>query len=226
MSQLSRPDFALFNGGDESLPARERAYRYLRQTIIGGQLAAGTRVVEERIAEDLQISRTPVREALQRLRSEGLLVQVRRGQLEAVGVSEHAREELHQLRVAIDGVVARLLARKKDQIAWPQLYARLDQLSDAVTTYGVDSPTYAMAHLEFHMAINAAAFAPELGHLLDSGSRLYAADDYLQQPGYEPVQQHRDLLAQLSNGDEELAVHAALAHAMRGRPDSGQESTS
>ena len=64
MTDLSLP--AQVPGG-AVLSARERAYRYLRQAIMSGEIPAGTRIVEERIAESLSVSRTPVREALQRL---------------------------------------------------------------------------------------------------------------------------------------------------------------
>src|SRR5258708_40289385 len=93
------------------LSGRERAYRYLRQAIISGKIPAGSRVVEERIAESLQVSRTPVREAFQRLRTEGLLVHIRSGHLEVVSVDDNERSELNMLRVAIDEVGARLLTR-------------------------------------------------------------------------------------------------------------------
>jgi DNA-binding GntR family transcriptional regulator len=94
-----------------------------------GELPRGTRIVEERIAETLGLSRTPIREALQRLRSEGLLVRVRRGQLEVATVGDEERGEIHLIRVAIDEVVARLLTRKASLVAWPDLYALLDALS-------------------------------------------------------------------------------------------------
>ncbi len=205
--------------GEESLSARERAYRYLRQAIVSGDVPAGTRIVEERIAEDLKVSRTPVREALQRLGSEGMLIRVRRGQLEVARIGEESREELHLLRVAIDEVVARLLSRKAQRIDWSDLYARLDGLSVALDAHGPQSPAYAAVHIDLHMAINLAAFSAQAGQLLGGRAGLYPTDDYVQQPGYHPVSQHRALLDDLSSGDEGRAVTAALAHAMRGRAE-------
>lgn len=200
------------------LSARERAYRYLQQAIMSGKLAAGSRIVEERIAENLQMSRTPVREALQRLGTEGLLVRVRRGQLEVASVTETERSELRMLRVAVDEVVARLLARKRDSVDWPRLCAHVGPLRAAFEEHGIHSPAYAMAHLDLHMAINDSAFSPRAAKMLGGRAGLYPTDDYVQQDGYQPVVQHLQLLDALASGDEERAVAVALAHAVRGRP--------
>jgi len=223
MTDLSLP--AQVPGG-AVLSARERAYRYLRQAIMSGEIPAGTRIVEERIAESLSVSRTPVREALQRLGTEGLIVRIRRGHLEVVSVDDAERSELHMLRVAIDEVVARLLTRKVSDIDWSKLYDHLVPLGDAATVHGIHSPAYAMAHLDLHMAINDAAFTRQASLTIGRRTGLYPTDDYVQQEGYEPVEQHRQLLDALSSGDENQAVTAAFAHAMRGRPSSMRDDMS
>ena len=205
-------------GGAQS--ARERAYRYLRQAITSGEIPAGTRIVEERIAEGLAMSRTPVREALQRLGTEGLLVRLRRGHLEVISVSATERGELHMLRVAVDEVVARLLTRKVASVDWAKLYRYLEPLGEAASLHGIHSPTYAMAHLDLHMAINDAAFTRRASLTIGGSAGLYFTDDYVQQEGFEPADQHRELLDAFRSGDENTAVTATFAHAMRGRPSS------
>jgi DNA-binding GntR family transcriptional regulator len=203
--------------------ARARVYRYLRQEIMSGKLPAGSRIVEERIAESLSVSRTPVREALQRLGTEGLLVHVRRGQLEVVRVDDAERSELHMLRVAVDEVVARLLARKTATVDWARLYGLLEPLGAAAAEHGIRSPEYALAHLDLHAGINDAAFTRSAALNLGGNPGLYQTDDYVQQEGYEPVGQHRTLLDELCCGDEDRAVTAAYAHAMRGRPSAKRD---
>ncbi|SNQ47976.1 Family transcriptional regulator [Frankia canadensis] len=196
--------------------ARGRVYRYLRQAVMMGELAPGSRLVEDRIAADLAVSRTPVREALQRLTSEGLVVRIRRGHLEVCAVGPRERAEMHLLRVAFDEVVARLISRQAAEVDWDALHARLVPLEQALRGGGVGSSVFAMAHLDLHMAINRAAFSDRTSTFLESQAFLYPTDDYVQQAGYEPVEQHRDLLAALASGDEEHAVAAVLAHAVRG----------
>lgn len=107
-------DFAGANadaGPTSSLPRSERAYQQLRAAIQAGQLSPGTRLREVELAESLGLSRTPVREALSRLESEGLVVnEPNRGmmvtQLDASMVSE-----LYVMREVLEGTAAALAAR-------------------------------------------------------------------------------------------------------------------
>lgn len=200
----------------EHLSVRERVYRYLRQQITTGKYAGGVRLTEEEIAEDLGVSRTPIREALQRLTSEGLVERVRRGQLIVVEVDAAARAELHELRVAFDQVAAKLITAKSAEVDWDSLYGMLVPLGDALRAHGVSSPQYAMAHLEFHMAINRAAFCAVTSSFLERQAFLYPTDDYVQQSGHEPISQHRTLLDDLAGGDFERAATAMRVHALRG----------
>jgi DNA-binding GntR family transcriptional regulator len=198
-----------------TLSARERTYTYLRQAIVSGEMSGGRRVVEEQIASDLGVSRTPVREALQRLATEGLIVRLRRGHLEVVSISAREREELHLLRLAVDGVVATLLTQKVATAPWAELYGLLVPLETSYREHGIHSPVYAVAHLDLHSAINKAAFSGA-ARTLATGTYMYPSDDYVQQDGYEPVLQHRELLDALSSGDEEIALAEMRAHARRG----------
>ena len=58
---------------ENTLPIRERVYKVIKDLIVSGQFSAGERLVEARIAEQINTSRTPVREALHILEREGLL---------------------------------------------------------------------------------------------------------------------------------------------------------
>ncbi|MGW0179159.1 GntR family transcriptional regulator [Nocardia sp. NPDC003345] len=213
---MNTPSGAGLTHPREQMSVREQVYRFLRQQITTGQYAAGIRLTEEQIAEELGVSRTPIREALQRLTSEGLVERVRRGQLVVVEFGAEARAELHELRIAFDQVAAKMLTTKADTVDWPALYALLDPLGAALHGHGVGSPQYSMAHLDFHMAINRAAFTPVTSSFLQRQAFLYPTDDYVQQPGHEPVSQHRTLLDDLSSGDLERATTAARIHALRG----------
>lgn len=195
---------------------RETVYRYLRQCIVTGEYSGGIRLVEEQIAEELGVSRTPIREALQRLTSDGLVVRVRRGQLVVVAIDATARTELHEIRVAFDQVAAQMLTAKVQRVDWAPLYALLEPLAEAYTQFGIGSSQFSIAHIDLHMAINRAAFSPVTSAMMERQAFLYPTDDYVQQPGHEPVEQHRKLLDDLASGDLERATTAARVHALRG----------
>lgn len=84
------------------------AYRQIRDAITGGTLAPGTPLVETRLAEELGISRPPLREALARLRAEGLVVAAQRGGAEVAGLDPTELVEMYNLRTAIELTAGRL----------------------------------------------------------------------------------------------------------------------
>lgn len=94
--------------GERVTPAYEQLYRL----IVHGRLPPGARIAEGPLAETLGVSRTPVREALQRLRQEGLLVEVGggsglRGRVAVAPLDRERMEELYALTGAIEGLAAR-----------------------------------------------------------------------------------------------------------------------
>lgn len=83
----------------------DEAYRYVRREILAGRMAEGDVVAEGTVAEQLGISKTPVRQALQSLRREGLLEVGPRRQLIVRGISEEHRREVHDVREALESLV-------------------------------------------------------------------------------------------------------------------------
>lgn len=95
-----------------SIPSSADAYRRIRRWIVEGHLRPGERLVEQRLAEDLQLSRTPVREALRMLQSEGLVAfEPNRG----ARVRELTRghiADLYELRGRLEAMAAELAATR------------------------------------------------------------------------------------------------------------------
>jgi DNA-binding GntR family transcriptional regulator len=85
----------------------DEAYRFVRREILAGRMAEGDVVAEGRVAEQLGISKTPVRQALQSLRREGLLEVGSRRQLIVRGITEEHRREVHDVREALEALVVR-----------------------------------------------------------------------------------------------------------------------
>ena len=94
----------------------ELVYQKLRQAIEAGELKPGQRVMEVEVAEWLEVSRTPVREALRRLESEGMLAMEPRNGLVVASISRQAMLELYVMREVLEGTAARLCARDASDI--------------------------------------------------------------------------------------------------------------
>ena len=89
-----------------------RAQIILRERILGGDLTGGTRLSEIQLAQDLGISRTPVREALSRLAEEGLLLRHRSGGFLVRSFAVADVLDMIELRGVLEGTAARLAAER------------------------------------------------------------------------------------------------------------------
>lgn len=91
--------------------ASEFVYTTLRSEIMDGALAPGHRLREQELSERLQVSRTPVREALSRLQADGLLVMQQRSGMAVAELDDAGIIELYETREALEGTAAQLAAR-------------------------------------------------------------------------------------------------------------------
>lgn len=125
--------------GAESTPpmtAKERAYLYLRDAILTGRLPVGSVLGEAALAHELQMSRTPVREGLQRLVQDRLLDVGQRRQLVVRTISMGERREVFLMRAALEGAVVREACRSISEDTLDELRAllfRLQRAADAGT---------------------------------------------------------------------------------------------
>jgi DNA-binding GntR family transcriptional regulator len=101
-------------GLDVPLKASERAYRQLRGEILDGLLAPGAALLEVEQAERIGVSRTPLREAVARLISDGLVVGRRGRGFEVTEISVDSISELYELRQALEVQAIRLAAIRRD----------------------------------------------------------------------------------------------------------------
>ncbi|WP_110684892.1 GntR family transcriptional regulator [Salinicola aestuarinus] len=119
-----------------------RAYQQLFEMIQLGKLPAGTLLQERNLAEALEISRTPVREALSRLEHEGFAIRVARGQLAVKAPSVHEYMEILRVRALLEGDSAAQAARRLP----PEAVAVLEQQVTAL----LDTPAAARTSEHMH----------------------------------------------------------------------------
>lgn len=90
---------------------RARAYEEIRQAIVEGRYPAGQRLVEKNLGEEFQVSRTPVREALRALESEGLIVSLPNKGAVVRSLSAQDIYDIYDLRVRLESLAAERAAR-------------------------------------------------------------------------------------------------------------------
>lgn len=93
-------------------PLREIVFQYLREAILEGKLEPGKRLMEMQLAEELGVSRTPIREAIRKLELEGLVIMVPRKGAYVADVSVKDMLEVLEIRAALEGLAASLAAER------------------------------------------------------------------------------------------------------------------
>jgi DNA-binding GntR family transcriptional regulator len=133
------------------LPRRrlvDDATQALRDAILNGRLPAGARLRQTDLAAQLQISRTPIREALGRLRQEGLIGLTAGGGVRVTLLELDEAVELYDLREVLDGLAARLAARRGPAASLARLERALGRMARCLERQ--DPNEWFPAHLAFH----------------------------------------------------------------------------
>lgn len=99
---------------DSYKPLRDIVFETLREAILEGKLTPGERVMEVQLAEQLGVSRTPVREAIRKLELEGLLVMIPRKGAYVADVSLKDVIDVLEVRASLEGLAAALGAERRE----------------------------------------------------------------------------------------------------------------
>lgn len=186
----------------------------LRDEILSGKLRPGDRLNTTRLADRLGVSRMPVREALARLASAGLVENVPHRGASVKKLSVEEVIEIYYIRAALEGMAARLATRHLTESDISRLRRLCDTL-ESNTAVGDDAQVLA-ANQEFHTLIYHAAQSPRLEDLIMQyyrHSTQYRALG-LDLPGRyaEIAAEHRSIVEALAAGDPDAAEVAARTH--------------
>lgn len=136
-------------------------YDRIRRGIVEGRHPPGSRLVEQRLAESLSVSRTPVREAVRRLESEGLVVVERNRGAHVRPLSEHDVADLYEVRARLEAYAAELAAERAQPDDVASLTDAAEEFASAVerAVPGDLDPVRALdaANARFHGTLHAAS---------------------------------------------------------------------
>ena len=148
----------------------ERAYEQVRAAIVENRYLPGQRLVEQRIAEELGLSRTPVREALRMLEAEGLVVSERNRGAIVRPLSPTEVADLYGLRIRLESYAVEVATERATEAELGELLASADAFSEIRGTVDVDTVDGVRlihgANQAFHEAIIAAARHRRLATML------------------------------------------------------------
>ena len=182
----------------------------IRELIITGELAAGEQLRQRDLAQRFGVSQTPVREAMRRLESEGLVVGDTHRGFTVVEPDDGPVEENFQIRAALESLGASLAARKIEAAG----LARLQVLNDRMRALADDDPGYADLNREFHFTVYSCAGSPLLLTLMRLlWASLHGGPRVLRSHA-ESARQHDAILDALRSGDAPAASARTYQHIM------------
>jgi GntR family transcriptional regulator, vanillate catabolism transcriptional regulator len=214
---------------------RSRLYdevvEYLREEILSGRIAPGTRLLQTDVAAQLGVSRTPLREAFRILERDGL-IRMSNGNLtvEVASLADDEAIETYRIREVIDGMAAALAAERglTEQMR-SRLAADLDRMDAAVAPLALSR--YSAAHVDFHTGVLEASGSRRVIELIPT-FRISSQMVLSRRQSNDPVhggrqaidellimgnEDHRRIFDAILSGDPAAAEEAARGHAARTR---------
>ena len=206
-------------GDDDRLNAADSAYSALRDDILSGVLKPYHRLTEVTLADRLNMSRTPVREAVKRLLIEGFLTRAPGEGLRVTGLEPDEVQQIFQIRLKLESYGARRAAEH----ATAQEQAELHQLADLMTAQtppktDMDFEVISNANAAFHRTIMLAAKSPRLGAMMSlvinlglvpRTYRMYGDHDMIRQSRH-----YHNIAEAISARDSDWAEAAMSSHVL------------
>lgn len=188
-------------------------YERLVEALVQGSLNQGDRLIQDRLAEELDVSRTPVRDALLRLKEEGVLEPSGRRGYVVRSLSEQDLRDLYGARDAVEGHAAALVAELGPD-ALDDLRAALVSATSRKLRSSRESFE---ANRSFHRAIVATTGNAYLLNFFDNIwgraiSALAYHDFYIHSPHDQFVAEHQSLIKEFAAGDPVRARQAMIEH--------------
>jgi DNA-binding GntR family transcriptional regulator len=209
----------------ENVPVREKAYEYLKSGILDGRFSPGERLTEEHLAKQLGMSRTPIREALHKLESEGLIQALASRGFVASQDSREEVDELFEIRAVLEGYALRLICGRVTDATLAQLEETIAKATEALERNDLEA--LFRWNTRFHDALH---------ELITDKRRLYQQmvtmrqyvlryrKNTLQYPdgGARTVDGHRKILLALRLRDPDLCERLMRDHIQQSKTDALQ----
>ena len=195
----------------------DRAHDRLRDAILSNQLPPGTQLSVPELARQLNISRSPVREAVQRLIYEGLAVHVPRRGAEVIEIQVEDLRQLYVVRELLEGLAARLATEKLDAAGLQELRKILAD-HEKVVDAG-DEAAHIDLDMAYHRLIRERAGNSHLNSILNGiQGKAHLAQHHLWRGENGPrhaLEEHKRILEAMASGNPDAAEREARAHIAR-----------
>jgi DNA-binding GntR family transcriptional regulator len=195
-------------------PLREIVFEHLREAIIKGKLRPGERLMEMQLADEMGVSRTPVREAIRKLELEGLVIMIPRRGAYVADLSIKDVAETFEIRSALEALAASLAAERITPEEAEEMERILVRIGAAIEED--DMQQLVALDEEYHNLLYKASrndrLMQILNNLREQIQRFRVTT--LAVPGRVrgALQEHRNIAEAISERNAELAHQLALEH--------------
>ena len=189
-------------------PLRDMVFDVLMSAIMQGQLSPGERLLEVQLADEMGVSRTPVREAIRRLELEGFVVMV------PAGLSINDVEEVYEIRTVLETLAVRLAAQRMQ----PADYAQLDDLSEKMraTWQEGNVDNWVSLDASFHELLYKFSrnerLVAMMNNIMEQLSRYRIISLANVEVRHNSLSEHQELIEALKRRDSEAAATAVAMH--------------
>jgi DNA-binding GntR family transcriptional regulator len=197
--------------------ANDTAYTFLRQRLISGFYEPGSQLKEERIADELGISRTPVRAALKRLVNDGLVVSAANRGMFVAEWTDRDIQDIWDLRLVLEPHAAALAAARATENQISEMRALNDRMRTILQSRRQSRVDEMQAiNFEFHTRIIEAAGSPRLKTVAmqTAGTPMLIGTYYVMEETHiqRSLHHHEDIVTAILLRDSEAASKAMWVH--------------
>ena len=198
----------------EYLPLRDVVFKTLRKAIIKGKFQPGERLMEEKLADMLGVSRTPVREAIRMLELEGLVTMIPRKGAEVADITIEDLRDALELRMALEVLSVGLACERIDDVGKKELIAVGVEFKEAINSKLV--PAIVDKDERFHDVIFRASGNKKLiTTAMNLREQVYRYRyEYIKDSSYHDklIKEHDDITRAILSGDRQRAEEVMRLH--------------
>ncbi|MGE5598300.1 MAG: GntR family transcriptional regulator [Bacteroidota bacterium] len=199
---------------DNYKPLRELVFEALREAIVKGVLKPGERMMEIQLAEEMGVSRTPVREAIRKLELEGLVAMVPRKGAYVASLSMKDIVEVFEIRGALEGLAAELAAERITEEELEELERYLVRITESIESDDLSSMVEVDTdfHSQLYRASRNERLSLIISNLREQIQRFRKTSLSLPGRMRAALEEHKKIVEALSARDGALARRLAEEH--------------
>lgn len=197
-------------------PLRNKIYDMLKEAIFSGELEPGERIIETRLADETGISRTPIREAIRHLESEGYIEPADNGGVKVSEITEDDIKEWHEIKLVFDELVIKKVVDNITEEVIELLKEDLDKVEEAIKENNINDEEIINLNTDFHDKM----YEISGNKLIKTIKDDYQKYNYMMRKCLSKIEgrhqkallEHKQILEAIINEDKEKAIELSRKH--------------